>query len=138
MTGIRRAIFRLRLRAQHHLIQKLFVLGACAAREDLVELRRPVEAGLRGANVKACKEFAQRHELLSGRRVVNPVNQRRLLRFESLGSGHIRLNHEFFDELMRIEPVGHHHMRDKAATIEHDLAFRQVKVERRTLVARFL
>ena len=60
---------------------------------------------------------------------MNPVDQRRLLRFEGFRRGDVRLDHELFDELVRFEALGDHHARHKPAFVEDDLALRQVEIE---------
>ena len=115
MTEIARPVLGLRLGAQHDLVQKLLMLGAHGFGQDAVELAGPVEARFGRIDADARQELAQRHQFLRRRRIVNPVDQRRLLRFKRFGGRDIRLDHEFFDEPVGFKPLRHDDARHEPA-----------------------
>ena len=129
MAKIARPVLGLGLGAQNDFVQNFLVLGADRLGQDAVELPWTIEARLRGVDVDAGQKFAQRDEFLGGRRVVHPVDQGRFLGFEGFRRGDIRLDHEFFDEPVRVEALRHDHLRDKPTLVEYDLAFGKIEVE---------
>ena len=135
MADIVRRIFGLALRAQHHLVDQLLVVGALDALQDLVELRGPQlrAAGQRQAD--GLQELAQRFLLGERGPVVDAVDQPLPLGLQRFGRCDIGLDHEFFDELVRVEPVGHDDAVDRAVGLEQDLALGQVELERLARIA---
>ena len=81
------------------------------------------------------QELAQRFLLGERGRVVDAVDQPLALRLQRLGRCDIGLDHELFDELVRVEPVGHDDAVDRAVGLEQDLALGQVELERLARVA---
>ena len=66
---------------------------------------------------------------------MDAVDQPLALRLQRLGRRDIGLDHELFDELVRIEPVGHDDAVDRAVRLEQDLALGQVELQRLARVA---
>ena len=76
------------------------------------------------------QEFAQRFLLGQRWRVVDAVDQRLALCLQRFGGRDIGLDHELFDELVRVEPVGNDDAVDRAVRLEQDLALGQVEFQR--------
>ncbi len=68
---------------------------------------------------------------------MHAVDEGKALFLKRLGGCDVRLDHEFFDQPMRFQTLGRHHAIDLAFRVEENFAFRQIKVERAALVARF-
>ena len=81
------------------------------------------------------EEIAERLELGQRGRVVDAVDQRRLLRLERLGRGDVRLDHELLDQAVGLEPLGHDDAVDRAVRLEEHLPLGQVELERLALLA---
>ena len=136
MAEIFRRIFGLRLGAQHDFVDQPFDVAAFDARQNAVEAVRPQRAALRQRNIERAQELAQRVELFRRRLVVHAIDQRHIAALAGLGGGDIGEDHEFLDQPVRFEPLRHDHAIDGAVGFEHDLAFRDVEIERAALVAR--
>ena len=57
-------------------------------------------------------------------------------RLQRLGGGDVGLDHELFDQAVRVEPLRRVDAVDAAFAVEQDLALGQVEVERLAAVAR--
>ena len=66
---------------------------------------------------------------------MDAVDQALPLGLERLGRGDIGLDHELFDELVRVEPLGHDDAVDRAVGLEQDLSLGQVELERLARIA---
>ena len=64
MAVILRRIFRLRLRAQHHLVDQRFVILAADLAEHAIEQRRAQRAGFRKRQIERFQEFLEVMNLL--------------------------------------------------------------------------
>ena len=103
MAVILRDIFRLRLGAQHDLVDDVLVLGAAHLRENIVELHRLDHLALGELDADGRQKLRQRVELLDRGLVMGAIDQVRLLGFQRLGGGDIGEDHEFLDHLMGVE-----------------------------------
>ena len=130
-----RGVFRLRLRAQHDLVDQLLVLGAFHARKDLVEVARAQRLTLGQRDVECGKKFAQRLELLRRRLVVHAIDQRGSRALQRLGRRDVGEDHELLDQPVRIEARRNHDAIDRAVWFEQDLALGQIEIERLALRA---
>ena len=61
---------------------------------------------------------------------MNAVDQWLFAFFQGFRRGDIGLDHEFFDQPVRVEPLGHDHLVDLAIRCEQDLALRHVEIKR--------
>lgn len=66
---------------------------------------------------------------------MHAVGQRLLLRLQRLSRGDIGLDHEFFDELVRVQPFRDDDAVDRAVRLEHDLALGQIEFQRLAAIA---
>ena len=107
MAVILRRIFRLRLRAQHHLVDQRLVILAADLAEHAIEQRRAQRAGFRKRQIERLQEFLEVMNLLLGRFVVHPIDKRQRLLFKHFGRGDVGEDHEFLDQPVRVEPFGH-------------------------------
>ena len=78
-----------------------------------------------------------RGAFLAGRGLVDTIEQWRCLGLERFGGGDIRLDHEFFDELMRIEAIRRDDTFDEAMRVEDEFALREIEFERLAALAAF-
>ncbi len=68
---------------------------------------------------------------------MHAIDDGRLLLLQRLGGGDVGLDHELFDEPMRLQPLGHvDDAGDVALVVEQHLALGQVEIERLAAVAR--
>ena len=124
------AIFRLRLGAQHDLVdQRLDRLPANAA-EHAVEMRGAHPIALGELDADRAQELDEIVELLDARRVMRAVEKRRMRRFQRLGGGDIGEDHEFLDQTMRLEPLRPSDAGEPPLLVEDQLALGQVEIER--------
>ena len=107
MAIILRRIFRLRLRAQHHLVDKRFVILAADLAEHAIEQGRAQGTTLRKRQIKRFQEFLEIMNLLLGRFVVYPIDKRQRLLFKHFGRGDVGEDHEFLDQPVGVEPLRH-------------------------------
>ena len=63
------------------------------------------------------------------------IDQRRLPGFQRLGRRDIGEDHEFFDQPMRVEPLGPAHALQSPLLVENQLALGQIEIERIALAA---
>ena len=131
-------IFSLRLRSQHHLVDKLLVVLAFDLGEDAIELLGTHCAALRHGNVQRRHELPQRLDLLQRRLIVNAVDQRHPRSFECLGRGDVGEDHELLDQPVRFQPLRRDDAIDGAVGLEQDLPLGQVEIERPARLAGFL
>ena len=66
---------------------------------------------------------------------MDAVDQPLAFGLQRLGRRDIGLDHEFFDELVGVEPVGNDDAVDRAVGLQQDLALGQVELERLACVA---
>ncbi len=66
---------------------------------------------------------------------MDAVDQLLPLCLERFGRGDIRLDHEFFDQLVRIEAIGHDDPVDRSVRLQQYLAFGQVEFQRFARIA---
>ena len=66
---------------------------------------------------------------------MDAVDQPLALGLQRFGRRDIGLDHELFDELVRVEPVGNDDAVDRAVRLEQDLALGQVELERLARIA---
>ena len=113
MADIVGRVDRLRLGAQHHLVDDVCVRAALARSQDAVEVaRRATACALGEAAGRASQEVAQRSSFSLRGRVVHAVDQRACAcALQRLGGGDIGLDHELFDQLVRLEPLARAMMR---------------------------
>ncbi len=95
-----------------------------------IELRRLQLGSLGEAQVQRPQKFTQGFLLCKRWGVVNAENKRLAARFQCFSGGNVRLNHELFDELVRIEPFGNDDLVDLAVGREQDFLFRQIEFQR--------
>src|SRR5690606_21971318 len=87
------------------------------------------------AQVEGGKKLSKRHQLLARGGIMNAVDEFALNLLCRFSSADIRLNHEFFDELHRLELVADAHARNATILADVDLVFRQIEIERSALIA---
>ena len=133
MADVVGRVDRLRLAAQHHFVDDFGVRPVLRHVEDAVEARGCDCLALGPAHVHGGEEVRQRRDLLFARTIVHAVDQRPRFGFECLRRADVGLDHEFFDELVRIEAFALLHACD-LAVLEHDLVLGAVDLER---IARF-
>ena len=114
MAVVFRRIFRLRLRAQHHLVDQRFVILAADLAEHAIEQGRAQGTTLRKRQIERFQEFLEVVNLLLGRLVVHPIDKRQRLLFKHFGRGDVGEDHELLDQAMRVEPLGHDDAIDRA------------------------
>ena len=68
---------------------------------------------------------------------MHAVDQRGALGFQRFGGGDVRLDHEFFDELVRVQPFRRDNALNHAMGIEDEFALRQVQFQRPARIAGF-
>ena len=78
------------------------------------------------------KKFRERADLLGRGRLVDAIDEQYLALFETFSGRDIRLDHEFLDKLMGIEPLRRHDPLDEPVGIEDELALREIELERAT------
>ena len=66
---------------------------------------------------------------------MHAVDDGRALGFQRLGGGDVGLDHELFDQPVRLEPLGRDDALDPAVVVEQDLALGQIEIERLAPVA---
>ena len=131
-------VFRLRLRAQHDVVDDLLVLGAPDLRQDGIETARGHDLAFGELDPDCGQELTEVVQLLEAWFGVGAIDERLAALLQQFGRRDIGEDHELLDEPMRVEPSGHHHAIDGAIGLQDDLAFRQVEVERLALFARDL
>ena len=90
----------------------------------------------RQRNAKPVQEVAQRRELFVGRRGVDAIHRRLVPPLEFLGGGDVGQHHEFLDQPVAVEARPRRDAAHHAVAVEHDVAFRQVEIERAARRAR--
>ena len=138
MAQIIRAVFGLRLRTQDDFVNQFGKFPVLGPLEDAVELAGLHQPGLGHVDAERRQEFGEGLDLLFARRVVDAVEQRRFHRLQRFGGGDIGLDHEFFDQPVRVEPFGRDDARHAPEIVEDDLALGQVEFERPAFLARLM
>ena len=103
--------------------------------QDAVEAGGGDGLALAPAHLDGGQEVGERGDLFVAGLVVDAVDLRAVLLLQRLGGADIGLDHEFFDELVRIEPLAPLHAGD-FAVFEDDLVLGRVDLERLALLAR--
>ena len=95
----------LRLRAQHHLVDKIGDGHGPGALQHLVEVPGPQRPSAGQLQVQAVEELAQGRELLLRGSIVDPIDHGRAPGLQRLRDGHVGLDHELLDQPMRVEAL---------------------------------
>ncbi|MND59648.1 hypothetical protein D3C80_508500 [compost metagenome] len=135
MADIVRAVDRLTLCAQHNLIDQFLMISTFNSFENTIELARSEFSTLCEVHIKRAEKLTQAFLLCECRRIVNTEDQRLATCFKHFSRGHIGLNHELFDELMRIKPFRHDDLIDLAVRCQQNFLFWKVQLERFTGIA---
>ena len=136
MPDILRVVDRLALRAQDDFGDHFLLAAIPGDFQKLVEIAGPHRAfGER--IVERIEIIAHGVELFRVRLVMDAVDQGNLCAFERFGRRYIGEDHEFLDHPVRVETVALDDFLDVAVLVEDYLAFGQVEIERRALVALF-
>src|ERR1019366_6745489 len=136
MPVIPYGIFRLRLGAQHHFIDDMLVVRALYAGKNAVELGGAKNLALAKFDADGGQKFREIVDFFERWLVMHAIDEILVFRFKRFGGRHIRENHEFLDEAVRIEPWRRFDGFYRALLVEDDLAFREVEFERPAFVAR--
>ncbi len=118
VADVRGAVLSLRERAQQHRLQQREV-GTVADAVDqrgVVHRGRLVAAGQREPG--AGEEFAQHREFLGRRPLVHPVERGLLVPGEELRRAHVRGQHAFLDQPVRVVARRRNDARDLALVVE--------------------
>ena len=97
---------------------------------------RPQRLALGELDVDGGQKLGERVHLLDLGRIVRAIDQHLLALFQRLGGSDIGQNHEFFDQLVRIQTRRREHAVDLALRRQDQLALRQVQLQRRAMGAR--
>ena len=131
MADVVGRIDRLHLRAQHHLVDDLGVRAAAGLAQQVVEAAGSGRLTLAPLDADGGEEVAEREQLLLTGRVVDAVDQRRLLLLQALGGADIGLDHHLLDQLVRCKPSplldGNH----LAVRVQPDAALLRLDLQRR-------
>ncbi len=132
MAVVLRRVFRLRLGAQHHLVDEVLVGACCRTRvEDAVEQLGPQRALRLGSSMPIdAQELAERLPASPAGLVVHAIDQRRLLAFQRLGCGNVGEDHELLDQPCAHRAASGRHTVDRAVLLQQQLALGQVEIER--------
>ena len=98
-------VHRLRLRAQHHLVDEIGHGQRLGPLQHAIEVAGAQLCRPGQLQVEAVEEVPEREQLLLGGRVVHPVDERGALCLQRLGGRHVGLDHELLDQAMRAEPL---------------------------------
>jgi hypothetical protein len=131
-------VFGLRLGAQHDLVDEEAVLRVADAFEDAIEKRGFERPLLWQFQSDRRQNLAERPHLLERGLVVNPVDQVGARLLQSLGGSDVGEDHEFLDQPVRVETLGHEDAVDGAVVLEKDLALGEIEKERLADVTRLL
>src|SRR3984893_4242767 len=114
----------------------MLVVRSLYAGENNVELRGAKNLALAKLDADGGQKFAKIVELFQRWLVMRAIDDSLVFRFKPLSGRHIREDHEFLDEPVRIESWRRHDGFHRTLLVEDDLAFREVEIERPALVAR--
>ena len=117
-------------RPQGRDIDQLGVIGARCAIEQGIQVLGLQDLALGQRKARSHGRFPQGLQLFWGWFFVHPEQQRRALFDQGLGGGHICEDHEFLNQLMRVQPVTKGHRGDLTIVVQHNFAFRQVQIQR--------
>ena len=138
MAVILGGVFGLGLRAQHHFVHQRFGIVPLDLRQHVIEQRGAQRAAFRERQIEGFQKFLQIMNLLERRFIVHPIDKRQRLLFKHFGRRDVGQDHEFFDQLVRIQPLRHDDAIHGAVGLQQDLAFGNVEIERIAFVARAL
>ena len=112
------------------------MFGAVDLLQDAIEICRAYIFALGKAEVQRGKELRQRNEFFARGRIVDTVDERPVLRLRRFGGADIRLDHELLDELHGFEFLADADSANAALTVDIDLVFGEIEIERRAGFAR--
>src|SRR5690554_264551 len=104
------------------------MLRAVYLLEDAVEVCRSDVLTLGEAQIERRKKLCKRDELLPRRGIMDTVDELAVKLLCRFRGADIRLDHEFFDELHRLELVADAHTRNAAILADVDLVFGQIEI----------
>ena len=130
MPDIVGAVFRLRLTAQHDLVDQERLGRADEAAQHAVEIARMHLVASRQRDAEPVQEVAQRRELVVGRRGVHAIHHRLMQALQFLGGGDIGEHHELLDQPMAVETRPWRDAAHDAVAVDHHTALREVEIER--------
>ena len=117
-------------RSQHHRLQQLRI-GAVL---DLFQQLRIVACVRLVTATQTIAEFGQKRaqflELLRSGAFVHAIQRRLLARLEKLGSAHVRCEHAFLDQPMRVVAHFRHDALDLAVVVEDHARFGGLEIDR--------
>ena len=136
MTHVIRAIHRLAQRTQHDRLQQLRV-GAFL---DLLEQRAIVLGrrvlAPRQPETELVQEAAQGLQLFGSRPFVNAIQARLLMLLQKRRGAHVRRQHAFLDQTVRVVTLHRNDVLDLALIVEQHHRLDRLEVDRPALVAR--
>ena len=138
MPGIGGTVIGLRLAAQHRFHHQRALGRVTDPFDRPIEKRRRDDLPQRQLAVLRGEIIAQRNQLFAGRLFVHAIDDRGLLRFERLGRGDVRRDHEIFHHPVCVEPFAHGDFGDAALLVQLHPAFGQIEVQRLTRLARLV
>src|SRR5690606_20466709 len=103
--------------------------------QDAVEAAGGDVLPLAPGHADSGEEVRDRGDLLIARPVMDAIDLRAALLLQRLRGADIGLDHEFFDQLVRIEALAPLHARD-LAVLENDLVLGRIDLERLALFPR--
>ena len=129
-------IFGLCLAAQHHLADLVDLAFRLSPRKRAVEIGELDRILPAERHVERGQEVAKRLQLLRRWRVMDAVDQGRLLLLQSLGRRDIGGDHHLLDQPVGLEALGHADVGNHAGLVEDDLALGDIEIERAAAIAR--
>ena len=107
VADVRRVVLRLRLGAQHHLVDHLALRQVLGLVENAHEVARLQHLALGELDADGLEGGAQGFELFERGLVVDAVDHRFVRGFERLGGGDVGEDHELLDQLVAVEAFAH-------------------------------